>query len=216
MSVSPACWLLLPVADKLFQTLSHFFALYGYWVVLLGVMIENAGLPVPGETVLLFAGFLAFRGQLRIVPVILTAIAGAIIGDSLGYLAGYFGGTALLRPLRGRLISVRKFDRAHEALVRYGFWGVFVARFISGLRVLAGPFAGAFRMPYRRFLAANFSGAVAWAVAIGTIGFLFGRNWPALARFVAKLDWALFAITVAAVVLGVVYRRWSERRRRRW
>ncbi len=200
------------MADRLYGALSHFFALYGYGVVFLGVMLENAGLPVPGETVLLFAGFLAFHGRLRLASVIATAIAGATLGDNCGYLLGYWGGTALLNRYRGRLVSAERFDRTRAALARYGHWGVFAARFIAGLRVLAGPFAGAFRMPYPRFLLANFAGAVAWALTIGWVGFLFGSNWGRLVHLVGKLDWAILAAVLAALTVLVYLRRRGPRR----
>ena len=79
--------------ESIFQTLTDFFARYGYWVVFFGVMLENGGLPLPGETVLLFAGFLAYQGQIQLVWAIGTAIAGATLGDSLGYTLGRYGGT---------------------------------------------------------------------------------------------------------------------------
>jgi len=203
------------VADTIFQTLSRFFQSYGYWVVFFGIMLENAGLPVPGETVLLFAGFLAFHGQLHLSRAILTAIAGATIGDSLGYAIGHFGGTALVRRLRGRfLMSARHYDRAQALVLKHGHWAVFVARFITGLRVLAGPFAGAFLMPYPRFLLFNFSGAVVWAITIGCAGFLFGSNWGRLVRLVKAADLVILAlVALGAVVAGVVYARRQKKRK---
>ena len=201
------------MADTIFQTLSRFFQSYGYWVVFFGIMLENAGLPVPGETVLLFAGFLAFHGQLHLSRAILTAIAGATIGDSLGYAIGHFGGTALVRRLRGRfLMSARHYDRAQALVLKHGHWAVFVARFITGLRVLAGPFAGAFLMPYPRFLLFNFSGAVVWAITIGYVGFLFGSNWGRLVRLFKEVDLVILAIVLLGAVVAIIV---SFRRRRR-
>jgi membrane protein DedA with SNARE-associated domain len=199
------------VADILFRLLSEFFARYGYWVVFFGVMLENSGLPVPGETVLLFSGFLAFHGKLNLERAILTAIAGATLGDSLGYLVGRWGGTALIGKYRGRLLSAARFDRAQALFLRLGHWGVFVARFITGLRVLAGPFAGAFEMPYRRFLLFNFSGAVVWAATIGWVGFVFGSNWQRLVQLGKQLDWVLLGVAVVGVA-AFVY--WSRRKRK--
>ena len=193
------------MADTIFQTLSGFFRQYGYWVVFFGVLLENAGIPVPGETVLLFAGFLAYHGHLQLGRAIVTAIAGATIGDSLGYAVGRLGGTALIRRLRGRFfMSARHYDRAQALVLRRGHWAVFVARFITGLRVLAGPFAGAFLMPYPRFLFFNFTGAVVWATAIGSAGFLFGSNWERLIHLFKEADLAILAIAVAAAVLAIV------------
>src|SRR2546430_14033030 len=107
-------------------------------------MLENAGLPVPGETVLLFAGFLAFHGQLRLNRAILTAIAGATIGDSLGYAVGHFGGTTLVRRARRRfLMAARHFERAHTLVFKHGHRADVVAPLISGLRALPRALAGA-------------------------------------------------------------------------
>jgi membrane protein DedA with SNARE-associated domain len=200
------------VADSAFQLLSKFFADYGCWVVFFGVMLENGGLPVPGETILLFCGFLAYHGRLSLGRAILTAIAGATLGDSLGYLVGRLGGTALINRYRGRfLLSARRFDRAQAIFLRFGHWAVFVARFITGLRVIAGPLAGAFLMPYPRFLLFNFSGAVVWALAIGWVGYLFGSNWQRLVHLFKQVDIAiLLAVVFAALIAWVVYRRKSS------
>jgi membrane protein DedA with SNARE-associated domain len=199
------------VADTVFQLLSQFFASYGYWVVFFGVMLENSGLPVPGETILLFSGFLAFHGQLSLNRAIFTAIAGATLGDSLGYLVGNWGGTALINRFRGRfLLSAKHFDRAQGMILRFGHWAVFVARFITGVRVLAGPLAGAFLMPYPRFLLANFSGAVVWAFTIGWVGYLFGSSWQRLLHLFKQVDTAiLLAVVLAALIVWLVYHRKS-------
>ena len=92
------------VTHNVFQTLADFFSRYGYWVMFFGVMLENAGIPIPGETVLLFAGFLAYHEKLDLVPAMLVAIAGATCGDSLGFLVGHYGG----RPFVDKVI--RKFS----------------------------------------------------------------------------------------------------------
>jgi len=195
------------VADSAFQLLSDFFARYGYWVVFFGVMLENAGLPIPGETVLLFAGFLAYRGKIALLPAILTAIAGATIGDSLGFLLGRYGGTPLVNRFLRRIAWVAKrYDDAQRLFLKYGQWAVFTARFITGLRVFAGILAGVLLMPYPRFLLFNFTGAVCWALIIGSIGFLFGSSWERLVNLLQQLDRAtLMIVGVGVGVLLVVH-----------
>ncbi|HKS96255.1 MAG TPA: DedA family protein [Terriglobia bacterium] len=196
------------MADTIYQMLTRFFHEYGYWTVFFGVMLENAGLPVPGETVLLFAGFLAYHGHLRLGRAIVTAILGATIGDSCGYVIGRLGGTALISKLRGRfLMSARRYDRAQQLALTHGHWAVFIGRFITGLRFLAGPFAGAFLMPYPRFLLFNFTGAVLWAATIGAVGFVFGGNWARLVRLFKEADVTILIVVVAAAVGYVVYVR---------
>lgn len=194
------------MAQALFQIFSRFFVHYGYWVIFFGVMLENAGLPMPGETILLFGGFLAHQRAVHIDWVIAVAAAGATVGDNLGYLAGHYGGTRLVRRIRGRpLFSEERFDRAERAVLKYGSWAVFVARFITGLRIVAGPLAGAFRMAYLRFLLANFAGAVVWASVIGVAGYTLGSNWDRLVRFAKDLDWVILSI-ILLVALVLVYR----------
>jgi membrane protein DedA with SNARE-associated domain len=189
------------VADSVFQLLSDFFARYGYWVIFFGVMLENAGVPLPGETVLLFAGFLAYHGKIGLLPAILTAIAGATIGDSLGFVLGRYGGTAFVNHFLRRIGWVaRRYDEAQKLFLKYGQWAVFTARFITGLRVFAGILAGVLSMPYPRFLFFNFTGAVCWALTIGCVGFLFGSSWKRLVNLLIRLD----RITLAVIGAGAV------------
>lgn len=201
-----SCIIAEVVAHSIFHLLSDFFARYGYWVIFFGVMLENAGLPVPGETVLLFAGYLAYHGKLQLLPAILVAIAGATIGDSLGFLLGRYGGTALVhRFLRWIPWVAKRYDDAHVLFLKYGSWAVFTARFITGLRVFAGILAGVLLMPYPRFLLFNFSGAVCWALFMGLLGFLFGSSWDRLVNLLTQLDRiTLVIIGVGALVLFVL------------
>ena len=200
----------LPVANAIFQILTDFFARYGYWVVFFGVMLENAGLPVPGETVLILSGLLAYHGEVRLGRAILTAIAGATTGDSLGYCLGRFGGGALYEKYARRFRILRRhYDRSQALFLKYGHWAVFVGRFITGLRVFAGPLAGILRLPYLRFLLFNFTGAVAWATTFACLGFAFGSNWERLTFVVKRLHGAMLVAGVIALLVAIViyYRR---------
>jgi len=193
------------VTNAIFQLLSDFFARYGYGAVFFGVMLENVGLPIPGETVLLFAGFLAYRGRMEFAPAILTAIAGATIGSSLGFWLGRYGGVAFVnRFLRWPHWVAKRYDNAQKVFLKHAAWAVFIGRFITGVRVFAGILAGVLLMPYPRFLFFTFTGAVAWALAIGCIGFMFGSNWERLVGFVARLDRITLGIVAVAVLVALV------------
>jgi membrane protein DedA with SNARE-associated domain len=201
------------VADTLFHVLTGFFARYGYWVVFFGVMLENAGIPVPGETVLIFAGFLAFHQKLDLGRAVATAVLGATVGDSLGYALGRFGGVALVDRYRRRApFLFRRFDRAQRLFAKHGQWAVFIGRFITGLRVFAGILAGLFEMPYWRFLFFNFTGAVSWAATFGCVGYVFGSNWERLAGLLRDFDRVTLGLIAAAVVVASAV--WLVRRRR--
>lgn len=202
-----SCIIAVVVANSIFQILSDFFARYGYWVVFFGVMVENVGVPIPGETVLLFAGFLAYQGQLHILPAILAAIAGATIGSSGGFLIGRYGGPSVVNGFLKRFPGLRKrYDEAQEKFLKHGQWAVFVARFFAGLRIFAGILAGTLRMPFSIFLFFSFAGAVCWALAIGYVGFLFGSSWTRLISIVGRVNRiAMVIILCCALVLLLVH-----------
>jgi membrane-associated protein len=192
------------MAHTIFQTLAEFFSKYGYWVVFFGVMLENAGIPIPGETVLLFAGFLAYHQKIDLVPSILVAIAGATIGDSVGFLIGLLGGRAFVDRFIRRSPAVRRsFDYSQTLFLKYGQWAVFIGRFITGLRMFAGIIAGLFRMRYRRFLFFNFTGATIWAIAVTYVGFLFGNSWQLVEEHLLEVNEVVLAAVLAAILIGV-------------
>ena len=191
--------------ESIFQILTDFFARYGYWVVFFGVMLENGGLPLPGETVLLFAGFLAYQGQIKLVWAIGVAIAGATLGDSLGYTLGRYGGNAFFdRYVKRFRFLAHRFEDAKGLFLRRGHWAVFTGRFITGLRVFAGPLAGLFKMPYLRFLFFNFTGAVVWATAIGCVGYLFGNSWNDLAHVIKDLHRVAQGLVAVLALVGLI------------
>jgi len=198
--------------EALYNVLTEFFAHYGYWVIFFGVMLENGGVPLPGETILLFAGFLAYHGEINLVRAMATAAAGATIGDSLGFCLGRYGGTAFVEKYRPRIFFLRRqFDRARKIFLEHGQWAVFVARFVTGLRIFSGILAGMFGMAYPRFLFFNFTGAVLWSLTIGSVGFMFGGSLPTLVHVAKRFHEAVFAATVLAIAVWV----WFYLRRRR-
>lgn len=93
---------------------------------------------------------------------------------------------------------------------RFGAATIFFARFIFGMRVIAGPLAGVLRMPWRLFAIFNLLGAVVWVTVIALVGFFFGRNWAMLNRVLGRVDVAVLAIVVVAVGLW-----WWRRRQQR-
>ena len=184
------------------------FARYGYAVVFGGVFLENAGLPVPGETALLAGAALAHYGRLSLFWVIVTAIAGATLGDNLGFLIGRHGGRRVadrhgwrigLTP--GRLAE---FDRFFH---RHGPKTVFAARFITGLRVVGAVLAGGSGMKWPTFLFYNASGAVVWCTAVAFAGYSLAYSWATLERWIGRTGLVALTIVVAMGVIGVMRAR---------
>ncbi|MEU5867705.1 DedA family protein [Nonomuraea sp. NPDC047529] len=135
-------------------------------MVALVIGLESLGIPLPGEIVLVSAAILSAKGVVSPVAVGLCASAGAIVGDSAGYAIGRKGGRRLFDRLGRRFprhFGPRHVAKAENYFHRYGVWAVFVGRFIALLRILAGPLAGALRMPYWRFAVANVLGGIVWA-----------------------------------------------------
>src|SRR5215469_10978321 len=153
---------------EIFETLRTFVANYGYWAVAIALLCENAGLPVPGETTLLLASFLAHSEQkLHLGWIIAVGSFAAMLGDNLGYLFGHFGGRPLLERYQKLLhVSDDAIVRGERLFERYGAEGIFFARFIFGLRILAGPLAGVLRMHWKRFVIFNALGAITWVSVI--------------------------------------------------
>ena len=173
-------------------------------MIFCGVMLENAGIPIPGETVLLFAGFLAYHGKIDLFPSILVAIAGATLGDSMGFLIGHLGGRPFVDRFIRRFPVIRKsFGHSQALFLKYGQWAVFTGRFITGLRMFAGILAGLFRMPYRRFLFFNFTGATIWAIAVIYVGFLFGNSWQLVEQHFVRFNEVVMAVILVGVLIGV-------------
>ncbi|HUM05610.1 MAG TPA: DedA family protein [Terriglobales bacterium] len=195
------------MGHAVFDALRTFIAHYGYWAVALALLCENAGIPVPGETTLLLASFLAYsEHQLHLGWIIMVATLAATAGDNLGYALGRHGGRPLLnRYQRVFRVPQRSLDRGEDLFARYGAATIFFARFIFGMRVFAGPLAGVLRMPWRAFALFNFLGAVVWVSVIATVGYLFGRHWDVLERAIKRFDIAL------VIALAVFLLLWWKR-----
>lgn len=171
------------------------FARYGYFVVFGAVLLENAGVPSPGHTVMLAGGALAQQGHLSLLLVIGTGAVAAIIGDNIGYVIGYRGGRAFLMKHGHRFFftpeRLQKADRFFEV---HGPKAVFLARFVTGLQTVGAVLAGASRMRWRTFFLWNLLGGVAWATIYGALGYLFGASWSLLERWVGHTGLFLLAI----------------------
>lgn len=186
---------------------------YGYAILFLGIALENAGLPLPGEVFLFAAGFLASTGSLKLPFVIALGAAGAVVGDSLSYLLGRLGGERLpqlyCKMTLGSADCVRK---THEYFARRGGLTVAFARFVVGVRAFAAPMAGATKMAYPRFLAYDAPGALLWAALMAALGYLFGSRWDRLQADYRRY-YGFVLLTVLLVTLGYILMKSLRRRR---
>jgi len=198
------------MAHSIFDLLRNALVQYGYWALALTLLLENAGIPLPGETILLLASFLAYSEQKLSLPwIILVATIAATLGDNIGFAIGYYGGRPLLERYQSIFrIQKKTLDRGEDLFARYGAVTVLFARFVFGMRILAGPLAGVLRMSWRKFLLFNVLGAALWVTVIGVVGYFFGRHWDRLEHFVKRFDLGLVMI-----VLVVIATWWFRSRR---
>ena len=185
-----------------------------YLTVGLVVGVESLGVPLPGEIVLVSAALLSSRHELDVSPgwIALAATAGAVIGDSIGYGIGHRYGMGLF-AWAGRKMP-RHFGPSHvraaeRLFARWGVLAVFFGRFVALLRIFAGPLAGALRMHYRRFLAANVLGGICWAAGTTFAVYLLGI---AAERWLQRFSWiGLVVAVVAGLTIGAVIKRRTAR-----
>ncbi len=187
---------------------------WGYLAVFGTIFLEDFGLPLPGETMLITAGVLAGLGQLSIVPLLLVAWTAAVLGDNLGYAIGLTGGRRLvLRWGRYVLITHERLQTIEGFFSAHGGKVVLVARFVEGLRQLNGLVAGISGMPWHRFLVFNAAGAALWVCCWGLASSLAGAHLEAIVIALGRVE-LILAVAVVITLVGVLGTRHFIRRRR--
>ncbi|MGH3507821.1 MAG: DedA family protein [Nocardioidaceae bacterium] len=194
-------------------SISGVVAHFGLVAVFCFVALEAAGVPLPGETVLvLAAGFAGHTGHFSLLAVIAVAAGAAVIGDNLGYAFGRYGGWPLLQRFR-RPLHIRDSDLKVGRLLfhRYGGRMVFFGRFVSILRTYAALLAGVNHMRWRQFLLWNGASGIIWATTWTTAAYVFGARLSGLSGGVQSgLLTAVGLLALGALIL--IRRRWVQLR----
>jgi undecaprenyl-diphosphatase len=192
------------------QTIDQILSLigqYGYVIVFFGVLLESAGVPIPGETILLASGFMVQQGHLDLGDAIIFGTLGAVIGDQMGYWVGRKGGRPfVLRWGRYVLITSERLARAERFFERHGGKAVFLARFVAGLRVFGALVAGISRMRWRTFFLYNALGGAVWATAAVLVGYLLGNSLDLVERWMGRASILLGMLLALAIVFYLSYR----------
>ena len=180
---------------------------YGYWAVFIGIALENTGIPLPGETITIVGGFLAGNKELSFWGVLLSAIAGAVIGDNFGYWIGKIGGWQFLIQISKLFrIPEEKLELTRDKYSKNAAQAVFWGRFVTLLRIFAGPLAGITNMPYRKFLLYNFGGATVWALTIVSLSYFLGQilSLEQIISWIAQAGIALFIVVVLVIAIPLI------------
>ena len=178
-------------------------------------MIEDFGVPVPGETVLVLGAVYAGAGRLNIVLVAVLGFLGAVVGDNIGFAIGHFGGRPLVeRYGRYVFLTPERLDKTTDFFERHGGKVITIARFVEGLRQANGIIAGISGLHWARFLAFNALGAALWVGVWCSVGYFSGSHIDSIYNAATRYDTYL-AIAVGLLVLAWIARRVYRRRRQR-
>ena len=184
----------------------HWIKSYGYLGIFSSLMLGIFGLPLPDETILVFAGFLVFKGYFHPAPTILAAFLGSICGITLSYAVGRTLGLPLLHKY-GRYLHItpERLAQAHQWFEKYGKWSLFGGYFLPGVRHLTALSAGISGLEYRLFAPFAYSGGLLWVATFLTLGYVMGDEWhhvaPLIESYLGGLAVGLIGLGTAAYLI---------------
>jgi len=174
--------------------------------------LESMIAPIPSEAVMPFVGFLVADGKWSLSAAILVTSLGSIVGSSLSYLMGYYGGKPfVLRVGKYLLLNVHDLERAEQFFHRRtGVATLFLSRFIPVVRHFISIPAGIGRMPWLRFLLTTLIGATIWNTFLLICGMKLREHWSVVQKYSHQVDYAVLAL----LLVGIAFFVWHRLRRR--
>ncbi len=193
------------------ELILHWVAHYGYVAIFSLLVSGIIGLPVPDEWLLTFAGYLVYKGTLRLVPTYLSAALGSMCGITVSYTLGRSLGIYLLHRYGWIFhITPERMDRVHSWFGRFGTWTLLVGYFIPGVRHVTAIVAGTSKLRPLLFSIFAYSGAMIWAATFMGVGFYFGDQWSQVLK---QVDRHIVKLTWAVLILFALYLIWRFRKR---
>jgi membrane-associated protein len=204
----------------LLEFVTNLLLTYGYLVIFLGSALDNFGLPSSGDIVMFAGGFFANSGRVSLPLVMLIGFLGATVSDNSVYWIGRIGGRPLLtRILKIRLLSfildTKSLDKDGHYFEEHGRKTVFLGRFGPGLRSMTPLFAGVSHMKYYKFLPYSLAATATWALATGTVGYIFGEYWDELLSVARSIGYGIVALILLFLVFYLYRRRRAKNKRNR-
>lgn len=195
------------------EFIQHWITQYGYFGIAALLALGIVGLPIPDETLLTFAGYLIFKGELKMLPAGLSALAGSMCGITVSFVLGRTTGYPLLHKYGKYVrISQKEIDKVHDFYHRTGGLALTFGYFIAGVRHLTAYVAGASKLEWPVFAAFAYGGALLWVSTFLTLGYLLGDRWQDILAMAHRFGiWAAGGVGLAALGYGW----WWWRRRRR-
>ncbi len=175
---------------------------YGYWAAVAAVTAEGIGIPTPGQTLLMASALEAAEGRMNVTLLLFLVTGAAVVGNSIGYAIGRWGGRPALNKLK---VNPQRRQHIEALFGRHGGVVILLARFVDGLRQLNGIVSGILRMPWWKFTVYNVAGALLWTCAWGLSVYYVGRDIHRIANFFHRHRTSMLALSVIAVIVLLVY-----------
>ena len=201
------------ILTALFAFISSLIAFSGYGGIVILMAIESACIPLPSELIMPFAGYLVYRGAMKLIWVATAGAIGCNVGSVIAYEIGCYGGRPLVeRYGRWILMGRRELDWADRFFARWGYLAVFIARLLPVVRTFIALPAGIARMPRLRFHVYTFLGSWPWCFGLAWLGMKLGENWRVVGKYLHKFDAVILAILILLIV-WFVWSHWQNRLR---
>lgn len=172
---------------------------------------ESAGIPIPSEATMLFAGFNVYKGEYSLFAAVATGTIANVVGSWILYAVGYYGRTeVLLKHGRKIHITPERIAQADRWFEKYGSWAVFFSRMLPIVRTFISLPAGVARMPFWKFTIFTFLGCLPWILMLTLIGREAGANWEDWQSKLHYVDYAAVVLIVGTVAYFAI--RWFKNR----
>lgn len=201
-------------ASSLIAAMKPYFQHYGYWAIVIAVLPAGFGIPTPGETTFIAAMLLASGGEMSPVYVLGVAFLSTLIGNTLGYWLGYYGGRPfVIKYGQYAFVTEERLGRVETFFRKHGGKVLLVARFLDVLRQLNGIVAGIVHMSFIRFQIFSALGAFLWVGSWGTLVYLVGHNVKGFHSILFKFEVA-FVVALIAVATFFLFRMFHKQSRK--
>ena len=182
---------------------------FAYVIIFFATFFESAafaGFVLPGETFVIFVGFLSARRYLMLKYTLLAVLFGALFGDNAGYFMGRRLGRGYFREHKKFLLLKKEhLDTVDEYFARRGGAAVVIGRFISFIRSVTAFSAGLGRMRYARFAVYNVIGCISWTLSFTLLGYFFGRNLNLIETWLGRAGIFVFSLMALALIFFYIY-----------
>lgn len=197
------------------QALVAWLTQYGSLAVFVLLTLGIFALPIPDETLMVFAGALMASGKLNPLATYSAAWLGACLGISISYVIGRTAGIFLIHRYGSWLrITEAKMQRIHNWFEKFGGWALFFGYFIPGIRHLTGYAAGISTLHFHKFAIFSYGGALLWSIGFLSLGYFLGNRWVHITGFIEEEQWLSLLFLVATLLLFTGLYCWLRRRRK--